>query len=146
MAPNLLYAASLSSSPLQAAFAHIEWDFHVTLSKPEQALLISAEEHPLEYTLHDYHDAFGYARLLLKVLDQVITITGIYSISDVVLVYIYCSSAGLAEHHGGGDKYDKHHNNNCNDDDADHDSVHQRNNYNYNHNHNNNNHFFNIYK
>jgi hypothetical protein len=66
-----MFHSSLSPSPVHRAFSHIQWNAPIAVSKPEQALLRSAEEHPLEYTLAEYGDAFAYARLLLKVLDQV---------------------------------------------------------------------------
>ncbi|KAL3903686.1 MAG: hypothetical protein SGILL_010353, partial [Bacillariaceae sp.] len=83
-------------SPLQNAFAHVPWSCHndvgggggspsnfysssptknssatLILSKPEILLLQSAEEHPLEYTLAEFDDAFLWIRVLLKLLDQV---------------------------------------------------------------------------
>lgn len=61
----------ISQSPVQNAFPFIEWNAPIALSRPEQALLQSAEETPLEYTLAEFGDTFAYARLLLKVLDQV---------------------------------------------------------------------------
>lgn len=56
---------------MSKAFPFIEWNAPIAVSKPEQALLKSAEANPLEYTIAEYGDAFAYARLLLKVLDQV---------------------------------------------------------------------------
>lgn len=65
------FYSTLPTSPVQQAFEHIEWNAPIAVSKPEQNLLVAAEENPLEYTIADYGDAFAYARLLLKVLDQV---------------------------------------------------------------------------
>ena len=66
-----LFHVSISPSPVYRAFPFIEWNAPIAVSKPEQLLLQSAEENPLEYTLAEFGDAFAYARLLLKVLDQV---------------------------------------------------------------------------
>lgn len=68
---TFLVHATVSPSPISKAFPFIEWNAPIAVSKPEQALLQSAEQNPLEYTLAEYGDAFAYARLLLKVLDQV---------------------------------------------------------------------------
>lgn len=45
------------------------------LSKPELLVLQSAEENPLEYTLAEYDEAFLYVRVLLKLLDQVASVS-----------------------------------------------------------------------
>ena len=45
------------------------------LSPPEVSLLQSAEENPLEYTLAEPDDAVSYLRILLKMLDQVVSTT-----------------------------------------------------------------------
>eukprot|EP00934_Nitzschia_sp_Nitz4_P008494 Nitzschia sp. Nitz4//scaffold173_size47512//34309//36154//NITZ4_007164-RA/size47512-augustus-gene-0.8-mRNA-1//-1//CDS//3329538820//8484//frame0 len=67
----LLVHTEISPSPVSPAFASIAWSSPVALSKPEQGLLQTADENPMEYTLADFGDAFAYARVLLKVLDQV---------------------------------------------------------------------------
>lgn len=92
----------LSPSCVQRAFGHIHWTtIHhhheegrrstsshdnlfstiAAISRPELALLQSAEDHPLEYTLASKEDSFVYTRILLKVLDQV-TSSGVSSNSD----------------------------------------------------------------
>mmetsp|Transcript_12013 Transcript_12013/g.28730 ORF Transcript_12013/g.28730 Transcript_12013/m.28730 type:complete len:531 (+) Transcript_12013:31-1623(+) len=67
----MYYPSSISPSPVQCAFSSIEWTVPLSLSSPEIALLQSVEENPLEYTIAEYMEAFQYARLLLKLLDQV---------------------------------------------------------------------------
>ena len=81
----LFSCGELSPSPVHLAFPHIQWNNNsnfggdsgsvVTVSHPEQSLLSSAEENPLEYTLADANDAFWYTRTLLKVLDRLTTAT-----------------------------------------------------------------------
>eukprot|EP00980_Cylindrotheca_fusiformis_P030294 scaffold24644_cov122-Cylindrotheca_fusiformis.AAC.1 len=63
----------------------IEWNDPVSLSSPELRLLQSAEENPLEYTIAEFDDAYQYARLLLKLLDQVTGPTQLRSLSEVKL-------------------------------------------------------------
>ncbi|CAJ1934936.1 unnamed protein product [Cylindrotheca closterium] len=67
----MYYPSAISSSPVQCAFSKIEWTIPLSLSKPEIDLLQSADENPLEYTIAEYREVFQYARLLLKLLDQV---------------------------------------------------------------------------
>jgi len=67
-----LYHPSISSSPVALAFPFIEWiPPTIAISRPEHSLLRSAEEGPLEYIISDHQESYAYARLLLKVLDQV---------------------------------------------------------------------------
>jgi V-ATPase subunit H len=67
-----LFRPALSPSPVTLAFSFIDWTPPtIAISRPEQSLLRSAEENPLEYIIADYQEAYAYARLLLKVLDQV---------------------------------------------------------------------------
>jgi V-type H+-transporting ATPase subunit H len=66
-----MYPSTVSPSPVYIAFLKIEWNDPVSLSSPELTLLQNAEENPLEYTIAEYDDAYRYARLLLKLLDQV---------------------------------------------------------------------------
>ncbi len=68
---SFLFHPRISPSPVIRAFPYIEWNAPIAVSKPERTLLQSAENNPLEYTLAEFGDAFAYARLLLKVLDQV---------------------------------------------------------------------------
>mmetsp|Transcript_19786 Transcript_19786/g.39428 ORF Transcript_19786/g.39428 Transcript_19786/m.39428 type:complete len:515 (+) Transcript_19786:178-1722(+) len=64
--------ASLSTSPVAAAFPHIQWDplGALRLTAQETALLRMAETNPIEYTLADSRDASMYARVLLKLLAE----------------------------------------------------------------------------
>jgi hypothetical protein len=68
--------ATLSPSPVAAAFAGIEWDQDplrkLRLSEPEKSLLRAAEANPLDYTLADRAEAAAYARVLLRVLAETV--------------------------------------------------------------------------
>lgn len=77
------FPASLSPSPVHLAFPGIQWDplGKLELTGPEKSLLRSAEDNVLDYSLAEQEDATAYARLLLKVLDQV---TGPNNPSDKV--------------------------------------------------------------
>jgi len=68
------FPASPSPSPVHLAFTGIQWDplGKLELTGPEKSLLRSAEDNVLDYTIAEQDDASAYARLLLKVLDQVI--------------------------------------------------------------------------
>jgi hypothetical protein len=68
------FTSSLSPSPVHLAFTGIQWDplGKLELTGPEKGLLRSAEDNVLDYSLAEQEDAAAYARLLLKVLDQVI--------------------------------------------------------------------------
>jgi hypothetical protein len=72
----MFFAATLSPSPVAAAFAGIEWDKDplgkLRLSEPEKSLLRAAEANPLDYTLADRAEAAAYARVLLKVLAETV--------------------------------------------------------------------------
>jgi hypothetical protein len=70
----MAFPASLAPSPVHLAFPGIQWDplGKLELSGPEKSLLRSAEDNVLDYALAEQDDAAAYARLLLKVLDQVI--------------------------------------------------------------------------
>jgi len=63
----------LSPSPVHLAFTGIQWDplGKLELSDPEKSLLRSAEDNVFDYCLAETEDAAAYARVLLKVLDQV---------------------------------------------------------------------------
>jgi len=60
------------TSPVAAAFPHIQWDAlgSLRLTAQETALLRMAETNPIEYTLADSRDASMYARVLLKLLAE----------------------------------------------------------------------------
>lgn len=66
------FGATLSPSPVAAAFSRIEWDLlsKLRLSEPEKTALRDAEANPLDYTLADRAEAAAYARVLLKVLSE----------------------------------------------------------------------------
>jgi hypothetical protein len=63
-----MFHSSLSPSPVHQNFPHIQWNAPIAAFF---SLLQQAEQNPLEYTIAEWEDAFAYARLLLKVLDQV---------------------------------------------------------------------------
>mmetsp|Transcript_24715 Transcript_24715/g.52010 ORF Transcript_24715/g.52010 Transcript_24715/m.52010 type:complete len:526 (+) Transcript_24715:203-1780(+) len=64
--------ASITPSPVSAAFRHIQWDplTSLRLTPQETALLRMAETNPIEYTLGDARDATMYVRVLLKLLAE----------------------------------------------------------------------------
>ena len=70
----MAFPAAPSPSPVHLAFTGIQWDplGKLELTGPEKSLLRSAEDNVLDYTIAEQDDAAAYARLLLKVLDQVI--------------------------------------------------------------------------
>jgi len=65
-------AIAITSSPVAAAFRHIQWDplSSLRLTPQETALLRMAETNPIEYTLGDARDATMYVRVLLKLLAE----------------------------------------------------------------------------
>lgn len=103
------FAASLSPSPVAAAFAGIEWDplNKLRLSEPEKATLRAAEANPLDYTLADRAEATAYARLLLKVLAETVTSGPSSRVSQVkeslpdaeALQLLYTDSSGVVTHY-----------------------------------------------
>ncbi|KAL3939393.1 MAG: hypothetical protein SGBAC_005879 [Bacillariaceae sp.] len=106
----MYYPSSVSPSPVQSVFSKVEWTFPVSLSSPEIELLESAEENPLEYTIAEYMEAFQYARLLLKLLDQVMgpTQPGILSNvgldaplfdQDEAMEYLHNDKSGVVTHY-----------------------------------------------
>lgn len=66
------FPVQLSSSPVCEAFHGILLDplEKLDLSDPEKALLRSAEDNPVEYTLAEQQDSEVYSHLLLKLIDQ----------------------------------------------------------------------------
>lgn len=65
-------SASLSPSPVSAAFSGIQWDplDKLRLTTPEKGLLRSAEANPIDYTLCGTEESRAYARVVLKVLAE----------------------------------------------------------------------------
>lgn len=101
------FAATLSPSPVAAAFAGIEWD-PLCLSEPEKATLRAAEANPLDYTLADRVEAAAYARVLLKVLAETAGPSGPSSrVSQVketlpdaeALQMLYTDASGVVMHY-----------------------------------------------
>lgn len=104
------FAATLSPSPVAAAFSGIEWDplNKLRLSEAEKVTLRAAEVNPLDYTLADRTEAAAYARVLLKVLAEIAGPSGPSSrvslLKDVLpdaeaLQMLYTDSAGVVTHY-----------------------------------------------
>lgn len=68
----------LSSSPVVGAFRNIQWDLlkKVDLSQEETSNLKTAEEHPLDFIMADHERASSYIRILLKIIDKSVGISG----------------------------------------------------------------------
>lgn len=110
------FAATLSPSPVAAAFHGIEWDplNKLRLSEPEKATLRAAEANPLDYTLADRTEATAYARVLLKVLAETTGSGPSFRVSQVTeplsdaeaLQMLYTDASGVVTHYSIAKLYD----------------------------------------
>ena len=111
------FAATLSPSPVAAAFADIEWDplGKLRLSESEKSTLRAAEANPLDYTLADRAEAAAYARVLLKVLAETVGPSGpssrVSQVKEVLpdaeaLQMLYTDSTGVVTHYAITKLYD----------------------------------------
>ena len=113
-----LFNPSISSSPIAKAFSFIEWTPPtIAISRPEQSLLKSAEDGPLEYIIADFQESFAYARLLLKILDQVTGPSNPGRVSELkledvglddedALEFLHDDKAGVVMHYAISKLYD----------------------------------------